>query len=412
MATVTMSATATSTKSGLLPVESISYTANNQSVANPVKLSVGNHTICAVVSDGNNGQVKDCSNVTVAPSMISGKVISPTVTGEYVPQNTYIVFGPEGGAQDSTKIGADGSYTLNTRYVGMGNVPVIVRGDLNVIPSLIRTSVEFFLNPTIIMVPRGFASPSCPTSGPSKVFPIDLEGAYALGGQNLSFFMRSRFDPANGDGTVKFPFFTYNVGSWKTLPIKVAVTAGDSTSFWIHADSLNRALCMTTFVQAKQSEVSADVGITTVVDNTRVADMAYVSFWPAGDYKSGGVFFSQTATMRDREGVQHELIHTLGIGHSACARIPSVMQWSCDGWIGNLPPIQREYDVVYITLMRRVRDLERKYNTRFSLAYAHQGEKVLLKNLPEDAVAYMNENGTFPIASIGNPAGPMVPIIP
>ena len=62
-------------------------------------------------------------------------------------------------------------------------------------------------------------------------------------------------------------------------------------------------------------------------------------------------------------------------------------------------------DVAHILYMKRVRELERKYNTRFSLSGMHQWERKQA-GLSEEAVVYVREDGTF--GSVSNPGGPLV----
>ena len=406
MAPVAISISASSNKGSVTTTCTVD--GNTSPCSGNINLTVGTHNICGSALSVTTGMTDSkCASVVVSQLKLAGKAVGLDANGnEYNPLGSWVVIGPDNGTRDSTQVGTGGTFTINTRYANAGNVPVDFRGDGVLKLSRVRTSAEFFGTPTVIMTPKLYNTPSCATTGPSRAIAIDLEKAYktpipvdgpfGTGVDNIPFFIRK---VVNGS-------WVYAVGSWKSWPVKVAfasaISAYDSAGYWTMVDSLNRAMCTPVFAPAKISEVNQAGGISVNLDpNGGVNGMVGELY--KGDYVSGAENFSSPAVVFHPPlftGPPHEGVHNLGIGHT-CSWM-SLMYYGCGTSRDNsiLPE-----DVAYILLMQKIRALERKYNTRFSLAWSHQGERIA-KGLPEEPVIYVREDGGF--GSVSNPSGGVV----
>ena len=401
MALVVISVTASSNKG---PVTT-SCTLDGETVnscGSTVVVSLGTHTICATARSIVTGITKDACGTTVATeSRVVVTAVGFDANGvEVCPVGSTVVFGAKTAPQDSAVVGSDCKATVATRYVGMGNVPVEVRGNSILKGYYGRTNAEFFATPTVVVGPQTFNTPSCSTTGPSQAIVIDLEKAYTPtpGTSSLSFFHRW-----SGIGG-----WVYRVGSHKNgWPVKIGfdrspgygtITASDSVNFKVWTDSTNRAFCTPVLALANESEVRASEGILVHIEPGNYT--GGVSGPDQGDYIIGLVRFGTNLGFQFSGFAIHEPFHALGFGHTCAWK--SVMRSSCG--VSNDEAITPE-DVAHILYMKRVRELERKYNTRFSLSGMHQWERKQA-GLSEEAVVYVREDGTF--GSVSNPGGPLV----
>ena len=403
-APITIVVTASSTKKDA--TVTVTCTVDGQNAPCSTNIPVGTHSWCGIGTSSTGMTASNCGSSVVNLMLDTKKVVGFDANGnEYVPAGSWVIYG-EGNGKDSTQVGVDGSYSINTRYVGMGNVPVEFRGDNVIRPSFGRTSAEFFASPSIIMGSKVSNTPVCATTGPSKAISIDLEKAYtpAPGStpDNIPFYYRK---VVNGS-------WAYAVGGYKSWPVKEAldhttssspITASDSTKSFTNLDSLTKAFCTQVFIPANESDVRANGGVLLGVH----ADAGYSGNTPQlyqGDYLSGQVGFGSNNGFNFFVFAPHESIHALGFGHT-CSWV-SIMRSSCP--FATEDKIMPE-DVAYILYMKRVRELERKYNTRLSLSWMHQGER-RAKLLTEESVVFVGADGSFETASV--PGGAYVVLKP
>jgi len=377
----------------------------------PEKILPGTHTVCAKGESPGAVPVEKCGEVSVTLLLDQKQVVGFDANGnEYIPVGSWYVMGPDSGPRDSAQVGSDGLANLNSRYIGMGNVPVDFRGDAILKPSFGRTSPEFFWMQAVAMGSRVINTPVCATTGPAVAVTIDLDregftpppSTWQIP-QNLPLYIRTF---AEGG-------WFYHDGSWPELPVKVAfdsvIAPNDSARFWFQADSINRAFCQERIRPANRSEVDPG-GI--VVHFAFAVFAASVGGLPR-DYRFGSVTVDTTVFSGERDAKEmlwHEFGHAVqSLGHE-CQYV-SNMWSSCAPPGGVYPGIQKK-DVAYPLWRERLVAIERKYNTRIALAWIHQGERreLNLPDLPEEPVVWINANGSF--GTVSQPGQPMIQLSP
>src|SRR3989344_8269440 len=320
----------------------------------------------------------------------------------HVPVGMWVAMGDTlpGVPRDSAQVGSDGFATLNSRYIGMGNVPVDIRGDAILKPSYGRTSPEYWATGAVAMGSRVINTPVCATTGPSEQILIDLDregytpppSTWQIP-QNLPLYIRTFAEGA---------WFYHDV-SWAQLPARVAfdslIAPNDSARFWFQADSINRAFCQERIRPANRREGQSG-GI--LVHFSQGVFAATVGGLPR-DYSYGSITVDTMAFSRSKEALLHEFGHAVpGLGHE-CQYV-SNMWSSCAPPGGVYPGIQKK-DVAYPLWRERLVAIERKYNSRIGLAWIHQGER-RERRLPEEPVVWINANGS--IGTVSKPDQPMV----
>jgi len=367
-------------------------------------LPIGSHMVRVRGVSSSGMSAEDSSIVVVQPLVERSRWVGFDADGnEHTPVGVWVVYGPDVGPKDSTQVGADGFVSVNTRYAGLANVPVEFRGNTVVRPSFGRTGVEFHATiPTVVVGSRVLNTPSCATTGPSRAIVIDLEQVYATspGPKDTSSFFRRGLSPDSA--------WRYLVGSWPTLPQKVAfdssLSATDSANFWAGADSLNRAFCATMIAPENKTQVLSSGGVEVRFVVNLISAGLVGGF--SGDYARGSIvldpvlmFSPWSQSWCNKSSIWHELFHTNGIGHTSAFE-SRMGPWGPDPLAPGGCSI-RHNDVAYLLYMRRVREFERKYDTRFSLAWMHQGER-RTKGLREEIVGYVGADGR--LGSVSDPS--------
>lgn len=383
-AELTISASVSSSK-GLPTAKTCTLDGASFPCDRPMKIMPGTYTWCVTGTSGGAAPVQQCGQVSVALRIDQKRLIGfDADRNEHPCVGCWYVLGPSG-QRDSAQAGPDGVATLNSRWVGMLNAPADFRGDAVLKPSFGRTGPEYWATRAVAMGSRQLNTPVCATTGPTERVIIDLnrEGftlppPYLDGGENIPLFIRTK-----GANT-----WYYQDGSWPEFPVKVAfdstISPADSVRFWAQADSLNRAFCQERIRPANRSEAKTN-GILVFLQRAFAASAGGI----ARDYRYGSVIVD-TTVFHDAKGVLlwHEFGHAVGaVGHE-CEYV-SIMFSSC------YPPflgVQKK-DVAYMLWKERLVALERTYDTRIGLAWAHQGER-RERELLEESVVWLTKDGS------------------
>jgi len=370
----------------------VTYTLDGNSVSVQANVPVGTHNL-RIVATPLIGVGSDTTiTFTVPQAGVNIHLIVATAIGGRVPQGARAVIEDA----DSASFDAQGNVFVPSRFaITESNAKIVIRGDAGMIPFLGRVPSRFFNNLTVIGVPTTFSIASGVYAG--QMIPIHMDSAYtlvtSLAQNHLSFYLRTQ----QADGS-----WAYNVGSWpgtaKYAFFKYAVSAQDSIDTKKTTDSLNVMYGYTVFTPTDTADVKANGGLVVYLNHSNSVSGGSVPGLQ-GDYNSGEVDLQLASwpagTAGNLAGVPvyyllwNEFLHTIGVGHT-CSWV-SLAQSSCSY---DESPVITSRDVGYILLMIRVRALERQYNTRFSMAQAHQGER-MSQGLSEDKVAYVDANGNI-----------------
>jgi hypothetical protein len=390
MANLQISVTATSARGNIV---NLTYAVDGNPVSSSANVTVGPHSIHISATATTSEVAKDTTiTIVVQQAGFNIHLVVATATGERAPQGARAVIEDA----DSTSFDAQGNAFVPSCFaVKESNAKINIRGDAGMIPFLGHVPSRFFSNLTVIGVPTTFTIPSGPYAG--QVIPIHMDSVYALvtslAQNHLSFYLRTQ----QVDGS-----WAYNVGSWKTFPVKVAffqyaVSALDSIGVQKSLDSLNTVSGFKVFVLTDTVDVNTNGGVKIYVNHPNTSSDGSIQGLQ-GDYTFGVVHLQYGSWPVGTPGVggtpiydlvQAELIHTLSTGHT-CSWV-SLSESSCSYANGDFLSAR---DLGYILLMIRMRALERQYNTRFSIAQAHQGER-MSQGLPEEKVAYVDANGNI-----------------
>ncbi|GEM_PF-4344479 len=390
MSKVTISASGQSTNGKTVTV---SITVNGSpSAVGSITLPEGNHNVCAVGTSSTGVKSNEsCQTLAITWPGIHVRFVAVTPTGEYVPQGLWAVVD----GADSVRVNSDGTGFVPTLSGLKDTAKVVVRGSNEVFPTLARVEKKYFGNYVQVSSVKSWTIPTGTYAGQTVV--LSMEKAYKETlPQPTGLFPRWQKPGENGA-------YRYTVSGYTTYPIKVAVfrsrsnftlSAVDEGKWWNRVNETNQTLGFNGFVQSDTTSVNASGGIRVVFDSSRTS--GGVDNPTKGDYVFGTVTIgpgtSGTLVILDPQygGVaKHELMHASAPFAHTC-QYPSVMEQNC---LRNVPNDLTPGDVAYWNLMRLVRGLERKYNTRFSLAQTHQGERVFLLGLLEDKVIVFGPEG-------------------
>lgn len=277
---------------------------------------------------------------------------------------------------DSVSFVVDALDTSNRIYHPM--MGVVTRADM-------VKDITFIMSPLSVLIPQG-----CAMYGGTRV-PYDINKAYIAGTDNRSFYRR---DLVNG-------VWNYRIASHKTLPQPIAIrndlgdtpiSASDSALAMNYAMVLNQYLCGNFVRAGNRNDVTQTDGINAYVLSTN-ADYGSgdVNYLGNGEYGNGMVYFQTVAGMTTASNggaLRHELLHAFGFVHG-CGWA-SMMNQSCGSYVidntGFVPGVPSATDVTYILMLYKTRDLERKYNSQFSIMESHQGERVLMLGFAPEKV--------------------------
>jgi len=383
-ATVPITVTASSNR-GAATV--MSCTVEGTPCSNATLLPVGSHwVVSSARSDPTGAVVKDSVMTTVLPAKFSGKVVAPTATGEYIPQGAYAVVG-DPGVEDSVRVGSDGSISLNSRYAATQKACFVVRGDPNMGWLSGCMSNSHFNSFVLIGELKNFDPMSGDFTG--QKFPVDMvKVTQSVPPPSNSSFVPLYLGQAQ----------TYPVGSWKSYPVCLGfartqsndnITPADSVGLWSSLDQVEKKYGKDLVKPCSENETKAQGGIFVSLRLGIEIDMGGVTEGILGDYSSGVIVLSSHQSFLNQFFVKHELGHALfGDGHM-CAE-DSIMRSSCPRYV---PDEVSVWDVVYNLIKIRTRELERKYNTRFSFVWSINGA-LREKGLPELNIVVVDELGS------------------
>lgn len=160
-----------------------------------------------------------------------------------------------------------------------------------------------------------------------------------------------------------------------------AITARDSVAFWRIADALDADLGEEVLRPAPYAATLPrdeggpdDVVLVWIEPNLRNSGMGTTT-GTRGEITFGAVWLQRSSQIAASTGphlVTHELVHTLGFGHTCAWR--SVMADSSRCPMLQAPAVT-ETDVAYMQLFRRVADLQRRHRAPWGLEAARAGEQ-------------------------------------
>lgn len=389
MANLQISVTTMSARGNIV---NLTYAVDGNPVSSSTNVTVGPHSIHISATTTTSDVAKDTTiTIVVQQGGFNVHLTVTTATGERTPQGARAVVEDA----DSASFDSQGNAFVPSCFaVKESNAKINIRGDAGMIPFLGRVPSRFFSNLAVTGVPTTFTIPSGPYAG--QVIPIHLDSAYKIvpshGADSLAFYQRW----LQADGS-----YAYDVGSWngaaKYAYFQYAVSAKDSADLKKSLDSLNFMFGQTMFTLTDTADVKANGGVRVYLLNANAASNGSIQ-GVQGDYTLGTVHLQYASWPLSTPVVggqpvysliQAEFFHTLATGHT-CSWV-SLSQSSCSYANGDFLSVR---DVGYILLMIRVRALERLHNTRFSLAQAHQGER-MSQGLPEEKVAYVDANGNL-----------------
>jgi len=180
---------------------------------------------------------------------------------------------------------------------------------------------------------------------------------------------------------------------WERFPRFVAldrpesnapISAQDSTGMWNQIAQMESALCIDLYKPGTLEDVATDGGTRIRIDvnfpETVSANAGFGKKNLTDPYLYWGVATFKNTDMLSRAIVKHELIHTLGFGHSC--QWPTVMYSFCP----NPNEINRgeitAEDVAYIRLFYAVRKLEVDRSSILGLSASLRGEREIVLGLP------------------------------
>lgn len=388
MARVTITASGQSTAGKTVTV---AVTVDGSVVNGSVMLPEGNHTLCVTGTSSSGVKSNEaCQVLAITWPEIVGHFVASTPTSEYVPQGLWAVVEDA----DSVRVNPDGTFAIHTISALKDTAKVVIRGSSEVFPTLARVEKQYFSNYVQVSSVKNWTIPTGTYAG--QTIALSLEKAFKpTSPQPYGFFQRGQ---KIGEGGA----YRYLVGSYTSYPVKVAVYRGRSTftlsaedeaKLWARLAEMNQTLGFNLYVQSDTVSVNAAGGVRTTFNP---GGSGGVDDWSKGDYVSGmvniglatdGTFLALTP----QYGVtaKHEFLHASGPISHTC-QWSSAMEQNC---LRNTPNDFTPEDVAYWHIMRLVRGLERKYNTRFSMAQMHQGERVFLLGLTEDKVIVFGPEG-------------------
>lgn len=389
MARVTITASGQSTAGKTVTV---AVTVDGSSVNGSTMLPEGSHNLCATATSSSGVKSNEaCQVLAITWPEIVGRFVATTPTDEYVPQGLWAVVEDV----DSVRVNPDGTFTIHTISALKDTAKVVIRGSNEVFPTLARVERKYYGNYVQIGSIKNWTIPTGTYAG--QTIALSLEKAFKpTSPQPFGFFQRGQ---KTGEGGA----YRYLVGSYTSYPVKVAVfrdrsnfplSAVDEAKLWARLAEMEQTMGFDLFVQSDTNSVNIGGGLRVVFDSNRTT--GGTDNPTLGDYLFGTVTLgpgtSGTLIILDPQyGVttKHEFLHASGPISHTCQWM-SAMEQNC---LRNLPNDLTLEDVAYWHTMRLVRGLERKYNTRFSLAQMHQGERVFLLNLPEDKIVVHGTDG-------------------
>ena len=366
----------------------------NPATCGTVPAMPGLYTVCATVHSVKSGDTKsDCKPVPVPQSVVNGRVMIVDLANDWAtPKSVRVTLfkGADTASVDVTS--SDGSFTLPTALANTDSVSCIV----DAMPGTSRlytarkcdgTIRKADMTKTLVLVvePLGMTIPSGVYAGVR--LPFDISLAYIAGSDGSSFYPRQLVTGV----------WYYNNATHKTLPQPYALrndlgdaqfAPTDSALAWSAADVLNQYFGSQYLRAGNQSEVTTTDGVNVYISSkiAPIPAQGGVSYLGNGELGAGLVVSMSLDDWRKNPGsFRHELLHFVGVGHG-CG-FQSLQGQKCEGFTiddrtGFVPGYPSKYDVLYILMLYKTRDLERKYGgLRCSIMEAHQGQREFMLKL-------------------------------
>jgi hypothetical protein len=368
----------------------VSWTVNGVSVATgrivSVKLSIGANRVC-VKAQGLEKSAESCVDVTFNPTFAC-KIVMANPDNESLGSANFNINFSHGTNTASRSVASNGDCSMAGLITQEDSLKVVITtasGSSVAIPSIGYVSkADMAQGLTLIVVPGSWKIPTGSFS--SQVVPIDLSLAYKPNNLGSSFY--SRFEQGGRW------FYTIRSFPGSSLPTPAAVHNGLSSThqvidqageagIWADVDRLETALGWKVLRKVAATDITYPNGVVLVADSTKTGGAPAMAgpYASGNDLTGGKITFYANVDAPTVGNAAHELVHVLGFGHGCGWN--GIMSTGCGYVHSNYATAQ---DVAYIQLMYRVRELERKYNTRFSLAEANVGQEVLQQHLPEKNV--------------------------
>ena len=237
----------------------------------------------------------------------------------------------------------------------------------------------------IVLVPRRWTIPAGRFAGTVVEISPSRASTPACGGCS-SFYPTT----TASEGVLEHPLLT----GWAeaSFPLRLAfdrenseqrITEADSAAFWriardVEADFGDVLFRPARYVETLPGEDGPnDVVLIWVVPSLRYAGMGTRGY-RAGDVHFAAVWLQSTALLRGVHGpalLAHELIHTLGFGHTCSWRSVMAAATLCPAQRSESPTPE---DVAYAQVARRVRSLQREHGARWGIGAARAGERATL----------------------------------
>ena len=276
------------------------------------------------------------------------------------------VRGACGGAPDSARVGEGGAFRLEGACAGGTRSLEVVDPEGRYLPALVRLRPRVGGGePVALLIPRVWKIATGTHAG--EAVSVDLAGATAVPCRGCASFYAA-------EDTVLMRPPGIPVWLEHSLPLRVAfsqddgveVSERDSLAFMQVAEALETDLGRRWFQGAREEEVFDDPAAerfgSIIVSIDPGLETAGRGNWAAqgGEIVAGVIYLQSVALIRDQRNagiVAHELMHTLGFGHT-CSWRTVVAADRCPGRRADSPTPD---DVAHAQLLLRLRTLERHY---------------------------------------------------
>lgn len=185
---------------------------------------------------------------------------------------------------------------------------------------------------------------------------------------------------------------TTSVPAWRpgSFPLRVAfdheytseaISARDSAAFWRDVAELEGELGMHLFRPARSVDTAPegdgpdDVVLVWVERGMRAAGLGSVAYMGGGDIGYGAVRLHDARSFITPSApglVPHEMIHTLGVGHTCAWYSVMADVTRCPG---QRSPVPTALDIAYVQLHLAMGSLQRQHRARWGLDAALRGER-------------------------------------
>lgn len=226
-------------------------------------------------------------------------------------------------------------------------------------------------NLSVVLIPSVW-NISCGTYSGSQIG-VSLQKAYLPANETSAGFYSTNWF------WEQFPQFVALDRSEST----VSISAQDSVGMWNQIAKTESALCIDLYKPGSLADIAVSGGTRIVVNTSFPPGMANGGFTRrnlSSPYIYFGLASFQNVEMLPTRVLEHELIHTLGFGHS-CFWPTTMFSFCPNESEVNRPGITAE-DVAYIRLFYAVRKLEVDRNSVLGLSASLRGEREIILGLP------------------------------